>query len=154
MSQTPTVELHDNVTLRLDTDNEVQPDALLRLENGRSRISEEGYLEGAPELIVEVAASSASYDLFEKKNVYRRNGVQEYIVWRVYDETIDWFRLEEGRYAPVLPDADGVIHSQIFPGLHLAVDAMLAADLARVLTVLHEGLAAAASLEEKEPESP
>jgi len=95
---TSLADLSDNVTLRLDTDNEIQPDALLRLRasaGGASRISADDYIEGAPELIVEIAASSASYDLYEKKKIYRRNGVQEYIVWRVYDEALDWFQLQE-----------------------------------------------------------
>ena len=73
---TPGVELGDNATVRLDADNEPQPDALLRVEvGGLSRISEDDYVEGAPELIVEIAASSASLDLHEKLKVYRRNQV-------------------------------------------------------------------------------
>lgn len=74
---TPGVSLLDNATVRLDPDNEPQPDALLRIESaGQSLISEDDYIEGAPELIVEIAASSASYDLYDKKRVYRRNGVR------------------------------------------------------------------------------
>jgi len=91
---TPGVACYDNPTLRLDADNEPQPDAVLRLERrGTSHISDDGYIEGAPELIVEIAASSASYDLHDKLRVYRRNGVQEYIVWRTYNQQIDWFYL-------------------------------------------------------------
>lgn len=82
---TPGVELGDNVTVRLDLDNEPQPDAVLFINGGQAKISEDDYLEGAPELIVEVAASSAAYDLHDKKRAYRRNGVQEYLVWRVYE---------------------------------------------------------------------
>ncbi len=140
---TPGVDLYDNTTVRLDMDNVVQPDALLRLDEGlggRSRISQDDYIEGAPELIAEVAASSASYDLHDKLNVYRRNGVQEYVVWRVYDEAIDWFRWQEGRYAPLEPDAEGVLHSQVFPGLRLDVAAMLNGDLARALAVAQGGV--------------
>src|SRR5215510_8641115 len=121
---TPGVDLEDNATVRLDLDNEPQPDALLRLEpeaGGRSYIGEDDYIEGAPELIVEVAASSASYDLHEKLRAYRRNGVQEYIVWRVHDKQVDWFMLREDEYVPAAPDEAGVIHSQVFPGLRLAV---------------------------------
>lgn len=69
------VEVLDNATVRLDADNEPQPDALLRIESGgQSQLSEDDYIQGAPELIVEIAASTASYDLHEKRNVYRRNG--------------------------------------------------------------------------------
>src|SRR5438477_2413168 len=125
------MRLLDNATVRLDLDNEPQPDATLRIApeaGGRSRISEDDYIEGAPELIVEIAASSASYDLHDKLHAYRRNGVQEYLVWRVRDQQIDWFVLTEGEYLPAIPDESGVIHSQVFPGLRLAVSALLADD--------------------------
>jgi Uma2 family endonuclease len=82
---------------------------------------------------VEVAASSASYDLHEKLEAYRRNGVQEYIVWRTLDSALDWFVLEAGHYVPQKPDEHGRLHSGIFPGLTLAVDALVAGDLAAVL---------------------
>lgn len=138
---TPGVTFADNATVRLDSDNEVQPDALLRIESaGQSRISPDRYIENAPELIVEVACSSVSYDLYDKFKVYRRNKVQEYVIWQVYENTLTWFQLQKGQYVPVPPDADGVIHGTIFPGLSLKVDALLAGDLADVLDVQQHGL--------------
>ena len=86
---TPGVQTGDNCTVRLDAENEPQPDALLRIkEGGQSTISEDGYVEGAPELIVEIAASTVSIDLRDKQRAYQRNQVQEYLVWRVYDQPI------------------------------------------------------------------
>ncbi|OAI44548.1 hypothetical protein AYO38_00180 [bacterium SCGC AG-212-C10] len=120
----------------LDGDNEVRPDALLRYTdapNRRSEITEDDYLTGAPELVVEIAASSASYDLGDKLRAYRRNGVQEYIVWTTYENELYWFSLEDGEYLRLLPDDRGVIHSKVFPGLRLAVDRLLARDLDGVL---------------------
>jgi Uma2 family endonuclease len=140
---TPGVDLGDNATVRLDADNEPQPDALLRIEpevGGNSRISDDDYVEGVPELIAEIAASSASYDLNDKLNAYRRNGVQEYIVWQIYENRLNWFSLQEGRYVTLEPDGVGVIRSQIFPGLWLAVNALREGDLAEVLAVLQQGL--------------
>jgi Uma2 family endonuclease len=141
---TPGVELADNATVRLDFDNEPQPDALLRIDSaygGQSSISEDDYVEGAPELIVEVAASSASYDLHDKLKVYRRNGVLEYIVWQIAEQKVSWFSLQEGEYQPLLGDDGGVIRSQIFPGLDLDVRALLADNLALVLAVVQHGVA-------------
>lgn len=138
---TPGADFGDNATVILDAENEVQPDALLRLRSGQSVLNADGYIEGAPELIVEVAASSVSYDLHDKLPVYRRNQVREAVIWQVHDRRIDWFHLEEGVYAPLQADADGVIRSRVFPGLWLAVPAMLAEDLATVLTVLQQGVA-------------
>lgn len=140
---TPGVDLHDNATVRLDADNEPQPDALLRIEpefGGNSSISEDDYIEGAPELIVEVAASSASYDLNEKLNAYRRNGVREYIVWQMYENKVDWFVLQEGRYVAKIADECGIIRSEVFLGLWLSVNGLRQGNRAEILAVLQEGL--------------
>ncbi len=140
-SQTPGVQGGDNATLRLDLDNEPQPDAFLRIrpEYGGQSGTRDGYVEGAPELVAEIAATSASYDLHDKLNVYCRHGVKEYIVWRVWDRVIDWFVWREGRYEP-LSITSGLYRSEVFPGLWLDPDALLAGDMARVLQVLQEGL--------------
>lgn len=141
-SVTPNLQLGDNCTVRLDLDNEPQPDALLRIAvGGRSTISEDGYVEGAPELIAEIAASTVSLDLHQKLNIYRRNQVQEYLVWRINDRQFDWFKLIDGEYSQLEPNADGIICSQIFPGLWLDKTALLAGDLAKVLATLQQGLA-------------
>jgi Uma2 family endonuclease len=135
----PELRVGDNATVLIDGDNEVQPDALLwRVEEGAAALNDAGYIEGAPQLVVEVAASSASYDLHEKMRAYRRNGVLEYIVWRVLDERLDWFRLEEGEYVAAQPDAAGFIESTVFAGLRLRVDALLAGDLAAVRAALEQ----------------
>ena len=137
---TPGTQLADNTTVRLDLDNEPQPDALLRIETGQSVVDADNYIQGAPELIVEIAASSASYDLQEKLQVYRRNGVQEYIVWQVNEQIIDWFRLRDGKYLKLQSDQN-IIKSEVFPGLWLATDSILQGDLAQVLEIVQTGLA-------------
>jgi Uma2 family endonuclease len=143
---TPGVALGDAPTVRLDLDNEPQPDAVLLIESqsgGRSRVSEDDYIEGTPELFVEIAASSAAIDLGDKKRAYRRNGIPEYIVWQVFDRKVDWFCLQEGDYVSLPVDVDGTIRSRVFPGLWLAVEDLLAGNMVRVLAVLQAGLAAA-----------
>jgi len=140
---TPGVDLANNATVRLDWDNEPQPDALLRIateKGGQSHINEDDYVEGAPELIAEIASSSASYDLHDKLTAYRRNGVQEYIVWQVYDQKLDWFSLQNGQYVNLVPDQEGVIRSQVFPGLNLPVEALLSGNLQQVLDEVQKGI--------------
>jgi Uma2 family endonuclease len=140
---TPGVQGGDNGTLRLDLDNEPQPDAFLRIlpEFGGQSRTANGFVEGAPELVAEVAASSASYDLHDKLNAYRRNGVLEYVVWRVWDRAIDWFVLRGGRYESASLTAGGLYRSETFPGLWLEPAALMRGDLARVIQVVQEGLA-------------
>ena len=140
---TPGVVGGDNATLHLDFENEPQPDVLLRLEpqvGGQSWLTEDDYLEGSPELIVEVAASSASYDMHDKRKAYARNCVQEYLVWLAYERRIVWFVLCEGVYVELQPDENGVLRSEVFPGLWLSVEAFLRGDLTAVLATLNAGL--------------
>jgi Uma2 family endonuclease len=137
---TPGVAFLIDTTLRLDVDNEPQPDLLLRVlgARARSRIDAEGYLQGPPELAIEVAASSVSYDLHQKLHVYRRSGVQEYLVLRAEDAEADWFALHGGHYERLPADAAGVRRSEVFPGLWLDVPALLRRDP----TALRQAIAA------------
>ena len=142
-ARTPGVAVGDNSTLKLDADNAPQPDGYLRLIpecGGQVRVAD-GYLEGAPELVAEISASTASYDLHDKLNAYRRSGVREYVVWRVWDQAIDWFVLHEGRYERLPGSDDGIFRSRVFPGLWLDARAMLNGDVEQVLKTLETGLA-------------
>jgi len=143
-ANTPGVEVGDNTSVRLDLDNEPQPDALLFIDpdcGGQVRIGVDGIIEGAPELVAEVASSSVSYDLHVKLHVYRRNGVREYVVWRVLDREIDWFVLRAGQYERMVVDAQGFFRSEVFPGLWLDPAGLVRGDLATVLAVVQQGLA-------------
>src|SRR5262245_7580084 len=140
---TPRVGCADNTTVRLDLDNEPQPDLLMRIEGalGRSRVGSDGYLEGPPELVVEVAASSVSYDLHQKLHVYRRPGVREYLVLRAEDAAIDWFVLRGGAYQQLAADARGILRSEVFPGLWLDGPALLRGDSAALRAAVTAGAA-------------
>jgi Uma2 family endonuclease len=140
---TPGVALGVEPTVRLDLDNEPQPDAVLIIlpeAGGQTRISEDDYIDGPPELVVEIAASSVAIDLHGKKQAYRRNGVREYIVWQVLDQKLSWFSLQEGEYLELLPNEEGILKSRVFPGLWLAVNELLTGNMQVVLNVLQAGL--------------
>lgn len=122
-----------NTTVLLDLDNELQPDICMWREGGSSRVNDDGYIEAAPELVLEIAASSASIDMHAKKAVYRRNGVREYLVWRVLDRDVDRFVLEDGEYIALTPDTRGWLEGREFPGLCLPVKELLEGNFAAVL---------------------
>jgi Putative restriction endonuclease len=134
----------DAPTVRLDAENEPQPDLALLIDpayGGQAGLTPDDYIEGAPELLAEIAASTVSIDLGAKKAAYELNGVQEYVVWRVLDRAIDWFYLKDGKYVDLLPDEDGISRSRIFPGLWLDREALILDDMPRVMAVLQLGLA-------------
>jgi len=137
------VRVGDNATVRLGQDNEPQPDALLLIDpdRGGQVTLVDGYITGGPELAAEVAASSVSIDRNAKLRAYQRNGICEYLLWRVEDQAIDWFALRAGKYQPLPVGPDGILRSEVFPGLWLDAPALLAGDGVRVLGVLQQGLA-------------
>lgn len=133
----------DNASVRLDIANMPQPDALLLIEpgfGGQATISDDDYVENALELVAEIASSSVSFDLNTKMQVYLRNGVKEYLVWRVLDGEFDWFVLRDGEFHKQSPDSDGIFKSTVFPGLWLDAAALLDGKLAQVLAVLDRGI--------------
>ncbi|NLF71973.1 MAG: Uma2 family endonuclease [Candidatus Anammoximicrobium sp.] len=141
-SQTPGIQGGDNGTVLLDLDNEPQPDVFMRIlpQYGGQSGDRGDYVEGAPELVAEVTSSSASYDLHDKLRAYRRNGVCEYVVWRVWDGEIDWFVLREEVYQRLTPTAEGVYRSEVFPGFFLDAAALVAGNLAQAIQVVQQGL--------------
>lgn len=144
---TPQIHGAVHASVILDCDNEFQPDCLLHIDEeagGSSRINGDGYLQGPPELVAEIAVSSASIDLRDKKTVYRRNGVREYIVWQVADRRLDWWELVEGEYREIPADDERIIESRVFPGLRLDVEKLLTEDFGGVLAEVQRGLASEA----------
>ncbi|AHB88456.1 putative endonuclease DUF820 family [Thermosynechococcus sp. NK55a] len=145
----PHLLMADNATVRLDDRNQVQPDIILRLEEsagGQSRISADDYIEGAPELVIEIASSRAAYDLHDKKDLYCHFGVKEYLVWVVSEQAFYWYHREQGSYVQQQPDREGVLRSQEFGGLWLNLPALLQGDMQRVMLTLQQGLARRSNL--------
>ena len=141
--RTPGVEVGDNSTVRLDLDNMPQPDCLLFVQpehGGKARIDADGYIEGAPDLVAEVAASSVSLDLGSKLTAYRRNGVREYVVWKVLQRQIDWYVNRDSGFELLSPAADGILRSTVFPGLWLDPAALVRGDVYAVLALVQQGL--------------
>jgi Uma2 family endonuclease len=142
-AETPGLACADNSTVRLDLDNEPQPDLLLMKlpeKGGRARIAADDYIEGAPELAVEITGSSRAYDLHQKKGAYRRNQIQEYLAWITGEQRLIWWELKEGEYQEIPPDGDGLLKSGVFPGLWLDTGALLRGEMRGVLAALRRGL--------------
>ena len=142
-AESPGVECFDNSTVRLDLDNEPQPDLVLVKSpehGGQVHISEDDYIEGAPDLVAEIVASSSAYDLHQKKGAYRRNGVLEYLAWITGEKRVIWWELRDGEYHEIAPAADGLLKSRVFPGLWLDTAALLRGDMKSVLAALRSGL--------------
>jgi Uma2 family endonuclease len=135
----PTLIGSDNATVRMNADNDPQPDLCLLRVNGQTRFDDEGYILGAPELIVEVAGSSASYDFREKRDVYEAAGVGEYLVFETIEGRIEWWRADNGRFVDI-SQVDGIYKSVLFPGLWLDAEALRAANALKLIQTLEQGM--------------
>lgn len=136
-----------NTTVLLGRKNVPQPDGLLwHTKGGNAVRTDDDYLKGAPELVAETSASTASFDSHEKLKAYLKGGVKEYIIWRTLDGELDWFVAENGKYIHLVPDKTGVIRSRYFKGLWLNVPALLAHDRRAVLRTLEDGLRSSGKL--------
>ena len=137
------VQALSRASVLLDDLVEPQPDVLLRIrpESGGQSRNEGEYLGGAPELTVEVAASSRKIDLGPKFEDYQRAGVLEYIVVALEPDEVSWFVRRADRLVPLPPGPDGVFRSQVFPGLWLDPNALLSEDFDRLIATLDKGLA-------------
>ena len=139
---TPGTEVCDNTTFLLADDSEPQPDSALRIlpaYGGQTRDTPDEYIEGAPELIAEVAHSSRAIDLGDKRDDYARYGVLEYLVLSLADRKLFWFDLP--RNHELQPDPDGILRVRTFPGLWIDQDALLASDYPRLMETVNQGLA-------------
>lgn len=140
---TPGVDIAGNATVLLPPDGEPQPDALMIIKpaSGGQTHETDGYLAGAPELIVEVASSSVSYDLHAKFECYQQEGVREYVVVVLQEREVRWFALEQGRFVVHSADEDGIFRSTVFPGLWLDAVALLSGEARQMLDVVERGIA-------------
>jgi Uma2 family endonuclease len=143
---TPGVEAYDNTTTIMAEDSEPQPDASLIILpecGGQMTFTEDDYLQGAPELAVEVATSTESYDLHNKKRDYERAGVREYLVVAARQRKVFWFRNRGGKFRNMKTSPDGIFRSTVFHGLWLDAEALLGNQSPRVMEVLRQGMATA-----------
>lgn len=139
--QTPGVETAVDSTVILSEESEPRPDLFLRVlpEYGGRTATDDLYLTGPPELVIEIAHSTVAIDLHDKKADYERSRIAEYVVVCVEEQRVYWFDLATGRQKK-LP-ADGILRSRMFPGLWIDCPALFVYDTKRLIRVFNKGLA-------------
>ena len=101
-----------------DAQNVVQPDLLVVCD--KSKITENN-IQGAPDLIIEILSpSTALKDKREKKALYERFGVREYLIVYPAEELVGRFALSDGSYGTEeVFGWDEALPLAIFPDLRL-----------------------------------
>ena len=143
LENTPGIQGMDNTSTAMGLKSEPQPDILLRIapEFGGQTQTDRRFVDGVPELLVEVSHMSRYTDLGPKFEDYERVGVLEYVVRAIEPDEVYWFVLRKGRFVDLEPGPDGIYCSEVFPGLWLDPGALLAGDTRRLRAVVDMGCA-------------
>jgi len=89
--------MYSVMDVKFDEGNVLQPDVLYILEERKDIIKDR--VEGPPDLIIEILSpSNAYYDLRQKKNIYEKYGVKEYIVVDPIEQSVELYAQKEGIY--------------------------------------------------------
>lgn len=145
-SKTPGVLVSGPGTVRLGADSDPEPDVFLRLtpeRGGQCIKADDGYVDGPPELCMEIANSSAGTDLFLKRDLYEEHGVREYVVWLPAADRAVIHRLRDGKFNRQTIEASDpapVFDSEVFPGLRIDFGRLAASDLAGAFEALQTAL--------------
>lgn len=108
----------ENVAYRLNKDNVYQPDISF-ISRVRLRLAGEVYVDGPPDLAVEIISSSSRrYDLVEKRINYARFGVREYWIVDPIERSATVFELVQNEWIPLYAE-DGVLQSKVLDGFWL-----------------------------------
>jgi Uma2 family endonuclease len=132
------VALHDHVAAHggevltapcgvyLSDQNVPEPDVLFLRDEHLDRIGEQ-YIEGPPDLVVEVSSpSTRRLDLMRKRELYERFGVPEYWFADLHQDCFQVYVLQDGRYRkPVVVKQGDTLRSVVLPEFTAAVDDLL-----------------------------
>ena len=103
--------------IRLTPDNLLIPDVLF-VAADRLHVIGPKTVDAAPDLVVEILSpGTRQRDLTVKRALYARFGVREYWIVDPEARTIQLLTLAGDVFAPVKPDEDGVLRSQVLPEL-------------------------------------
>jgi Uma2 family endonuclease len=115
--------LYAPLDTKLDKNNVVQPDILL-IANTNYNIVKENYINGAPDLIVEIfSPKDKKQNIHEKHALYERTGVKEY--WTVFPKkrAVKVETLEEGKFRTYNEGKKaGEIRSKVLEGFAIKIE--------------------------------
>lgn len=116
------VVLFAPVDVYFDKYNVLQPD-LLFIRSGRSKIIKKKFIEGAPDLIVEVLSqATSSSDLTMKKDLYIKHGVKEYWIIDPQRSSVVIYQNKEGIYIQAAQkEKTGVLQSIVMNGFQVEI---------------------------------
>jgi Uma2 family endonuclease len=103
-------------SVRLSKYQGPEPDVFF-IRKSRLRIMGEKYIDGPPDLCVEVISkSSRKIDRGRKFVLYAEHGVKEYWIVDPLRNTVEFYENHDGAWVEIKPDERGRLHSKVLPG--------------------------------------
>jgi Uma2 family endonuclease len=96
----------------VDLASAVQPALLFVANKNRGIMHQDGYIYGAPDIVIEVLSSDRKRDLVLKKGLYQRAGVKEYFIVDPATRKMQLYSLSDGSYQLVY-DETGLFTSPL-----------------------------------------
>lgn len=126
------------VTVRLTAYNAPEPDITF-IRKSRLAIVNDRYIDGAPDLCVEVISkSSRKYDRGRKFVLYAEHGIREYWIIDPLWNVVEFYENRDGEFVLMQPDEQGRVHSKVLSGFRLKPEWLVAEPLPNVLEILKE----------------
>ena len=109
--------VYSPMDVKLDEGNVLQPDILYVSPERKAQIVKER-VEGAPDMVIEILSpSNAYYDLIQKKDVYEKHGVKEYLIFDPIAKNASLYALKDGiYYLHQKAQENEMLHSLVIPG--------------------------------------
>lgn len=128
----------------------VNPDFMVMIGKGHHNQCkpdfENDYFVGPPNFIMDIHNDLNSEFIQERKQLYEKSGVQEYVIVHENLEWVEWNRLEKGKlfkkkkFQEVQPDENGIIKSSSLPGLWIPINALKKRNNWAVMACIDQGL--------------
>lgn len=114
---------HAPADVKFDDGNVLQPDILYISEERKAEIVKD-IIQGAPDLIIEILSpSNAYYDLRQKKDLYEKYGVKEYIIVDPIAKDADVYVLKDGvYYLHQKAQKNETLNSLLLPGFNIEIN--------------------------------
>lgn len=127
-------------TVRLNVSGQGREPDILFIGKARLDQLHSGFMDGAPDLVVEVISpESIDRDRGRKFVEYEAEKIPEYWLIDPIREQAEFYRLgKDNHYHQALPGADGIFHSQAVPGFRLHVAGMWEDPLPDELDILRD----------------
>ena len=117
----PPAQFYHEMTTILSREQQRAPEPdLVIIREGRPGVLEGRWVEGAPDIAIEILSTDRTRDLVRKRQIYAEAGVLEYWPIDPRNDTVTQLELRDGEYVErAVLSADDTLTTPLLPGLSI-----------------------------------